>query len=461
MNMTLLPKIFKAYDVRGVVPTELDADGARLVGQAAVKFTGAKTLVVGKDMRESTPALFETFADGALSQGADIIDVGLVTTPMFYFAVGDYDLHDAGVMVTASHNPKQYNGFKLCYGDVLPIGAASGIYDVRDLAIKGPYPEKRRGQVVETDIKAAYLERLFRQINVGKFRPLKVVVDTGNGMEGIIIKEIFERLPKCKMTGLFLELDGNFPNHEANPLKEETLEALKREIKRSKADLGVAFDGDADRVGIVDERGNTVRGDILVALLAPWLLKKEEPGTAVLYDVRESLVVAEEIERAGGRAVMCRVGHGLIKPQMREEKAVFAGELSNHFYFRDFYNAESSDLVMLLVMELMSKTGKKLSELVEPLMRYHHSGEINSEVADKDEVLAELEEAYGHEAATITKIDGLRLDFRNELHPEEDWWFNVRASNTEPLLRLNLEAKSKEKMETKREELLKIIRSRD
>jgi phosphomannomutase len=456
--MTLLPKIFKAYDIRGVVPTELDAAGARLVGQAAVRFTGAKTLVVGKDMRESTPQLFETFADGVLGQGADIIDVGLVTTPMFYFAVGDYELHDAGVMVTASHNPKQYNGFKLCHGDVMPIGAASGIYDVRDLALQGPYPEQARGQIVETDIRAAYLERLFRQVDASKFRPLKVVVDTGNGMEGVIIKEIFERLPKCELTGLFLDLDGNFPNHEANPLKEETLDALKAEIRRQRADFGVAFDDDADRVGLVDELGNVVRGDLILALLAPRLLKKEPPGTAVLYDVRESLVAAEEIERAGGRAVMCRVGHGLIKPQMRQDKAVFAGELSNHFYFRDFYNAESSDLVMLLVMELMSETGKKLSELVAPLRRYHHSGEMNFEVADKDAVLAKVEEVYGREAAAVIRIDGVRMDFRDQDRPSEDWWFSVRASNTEPLLRLNLEAKSKSKMEAKREELLKLIR---
>jgi len=456
--MALDPKIFKAYDIRALAPKDLNEDAAYRIGQAVVKFTKARTLVVGKDMRETTPLLFEAFSRGALSQGADIIDIGLVTTPMFYFAVGDYELHDAGVMVTASHNPKEYNGFKLCYGDVLPIGGDSGMNEVRDLALAGPYPGRPEGVVVETDIQAAYLERLFRQVDVRKIRPMTVVADTGNGMEGVVIRDIFERLPQCKFHGLFLDLDGNFPNHEANPLKEETLDALKEKIRATKADLGVAFDGDGDRVGLVDEQGRVVRGDIIVALLAPKLLKRD-PGAAVFYDVRESLAVPEEIERAGGRAVMCRVGHGLIKPQMRQENALFAGELSNHFYFRDFFNAESSDLVMLLAMEMMSETGKKLSELVAPLMRYFHSGEINSQVADKDEVLAKLEETYGHEAATVTRIDGLRLDFRDENRPQDDWWFNVRPSNTEPLLRLNLEAKSKELMEQKRDELLKIIRA--
>jgi phosphomannomutase len=255
-----------------------------------------------------------------------------------------------------------------------------------------------------------------------------------------------------------LDLDGSFPNHEANPLKEETLADLMAKVRQKRADVGFAFDGDGDRVGIVDEKGEAVRGDLLVALLAPELLKAD-PGAAVLFDVRSSLAVEEEVAKAGGRPIMCRVGHGLIKPQMREEKAVFAGELSQHFYFRDFYNAESSDLVMLLVMALISETGKPLSELVAPLKRYFHSGEINSEVADKDAVFARLRETYSHEAVTINEIDGLRLDFRDEVRPEGDWWFSVRASNTEPLLRLNLEAKSQAKMEAKKAELLAIIRA--
>jgi phosphomannomutase len=449
-------KIFKAYDIRGLAPGELDEDIAYRVGQAVVRYTKAKVVVVGRDMRDTSPTLLAALKKGILSQSADVIDVGLMTTPMFYFAVGAYDLHDAGIMVTASHNPKEYNGFKLCYGDVLPIGGESGMWDIRDIALAGPYPAGKEGMVVETDIKEEYLNVLLSKVNAKKFRRINAVVDTANGMEGIIISDIFKRLPTCTMQGLFLDLDGNFPNHEANPLKEETLDALKTRVHEIRADIGIAFDGDGDRIGIVDDKGETVRGDILTALLAPRLLR-DAPGTAVLYDVRESMTVAEEVERAGGRAVMCRVGHGLIKPQMRKEGAVFAGELSNHFYFRDFYGAESSDFVMLLLLEMLSETGKRLSELVAPLKRYFHSGEINFEVEDKEGMIAKLEEAYGHEATAISKLDGLRLEFQDELEPKKSWWFNVRMSNTEPLLRLNLEAKSLERMEEKRRELEAIL----
>ena len=455
--MSIDPKLFKAYDIRGLSPEEIDADFAYRVGQAMVVFTKAKTVVVGRDMRDTTPTLFDALSQGITSQGADVIDIGLVTTPMLYYAVAEYDLHDAGVMITASHNPKQYNGFKLCYGDALPIGGESGMKDVRDIAIAGPYPTKKAGTIVTTDIRSSYIKKLISFVNVAKFQDLNVVVDTANGMEGAIIQDVFAKLPSCRMTGLFLELDGAFPNHEANPLKEETLDALKTAVRSVRADIGVAFDGDGDRIGLVDENGETVRADWIGALLAPLLLTRS-PGATMLYDVRESLVVREEIERAGGRAIMCRVGHGLIKPQMRREDAVFASELSGHFYFRDVYGAESSDLVLLLFLELLSASGKKLSELVAPLKRYAHSGEINSEVADKDAVLAKLEQVYGHEATDISRIDGLRMDFRDVNTPENDWWFSVRVSNTEPLLRLNLEAKRAEKMSEERERLLAIIR---
>ena len=455
--MSIDPKLFKAYDIRGLSPEEIDADFAYRVGQAMVVFTKAKTVVVGRDMRDTTPTLFDALSQGITSQGADVIDIGLVTTPMLYYAVAEYDLHDAGVMITASHNPKQYNGFKLCYGDALPIGGESGMKDVRDIAIAGPYPTKKAGTIVTTDIRSSYIKKLISFVNVAKFQDLNVVVDTANGMEGAIIQDVFAKLPSCRMTGLFLELDGAFPNHEANPLKEETLDALKTAVRSLRADIGVAFDGDGDRIGLVDENGETVRADWIGALLAPLLLTRS-PGATMLYDVRESLVVREEIERAGGRAIMCRVGHGLIKPQMRREDAVFASELSGHFYFRDVYGAESSDLVLLLFLELLSASGKKLSELVAPLKRYAHSGEINSEVADKDAVLAKLEQVYGHEATDISRIDGLRMDFRDVNTPENDWWFSVRVSNTEPLLRLNLEAKRAEKMSEERERLLAIIR---
>ena len=450
------PKLFKAYDIRGLSPQELDGDFAYRVGQAIVKFTEAKTVVVGRDMRDTTPMLFDALSKGVRSQGADVIDIGMVTTPMLYYAVGEYDLHDAGVMITASHNPKEYNGIKMCFGDALPIGGETGMKDVRDLAMAGPYPEQKLGGLVQTDIRQSYLDRLFEKVGVPDL-PLKVVVDAANGMEGSIVTQIFERMPGIRMEGLYLELDGGFPNHEANPLKEETLDKLKERVLANGAHVGVAFDGDGDRVGLVDEKGEVVRGDLIVALLAPLLLKDEKNGL-VLYDVRESMVVPEAIEAAGGRSMMCRVGHGLIKPQMRKVNAVFAGELSNHFYFRDFYCAESSDLVMLMVLRLLAETGRPLSELVAPLKRYHHSGEINSEVEDKDAVFARLHERYAKDATEVSTIDGTRMDFRDAERPEEDWWWSVRASNTEPLLRLNLEAKKKEKMEAKRDELLKLIR---
>jgi phosphomannomutase len=448
--------MFKAYDIRALSPEVLDEDAAFRIGQAYAKFTGAKRVAVGKDMRGTTPALFAALAKGLNSQGCDVVDIGLITTPMLYFAVGQFEEFDGGLMVTASHNPSEYNGIKMCYGDALPIGAESGMEDIRDLAMAGPYGTTGEGSLETRDIVDAYLDRLFSGVDTASIAPQKVVIDIANGMEGAIIDRILERLPQIDATVLFKELDGTFPNHEANPLKEETLDALKAKMKEIGADVGVAFDGDGDRVGLVDETGRMVRGDVIVAMLAPTVLASA-PGAAVLYDVRESMMVPEEIAKAGGRPVMTRVGHGLIKPHMRREDAVFAGELSNHFYFREFYGAESSDLVMLLALQLAGRAGS-LSALVDPLMRYAHSGEINSKVADKDAVFAGLRAAYAPSASEVIEIDGLRMEFRDASAPEDDWWFSVRASNTEPVLRLNLEAKSAELMEAKKAELLGIIR---
>ncbi|MBU0625288.1 phosphomannomutase/phosphoglucomutase [Patescibacteria group bacterium] len=457
--MPINSKLFKAYDIRGLSPEELDEDAAYRIGQAMVKFTAAKNIVVGRDMRETTPALFESLSRGIRSQGSNVVDIGLVTTPMMYFAACDYTEHEAGMMITASHNPSEYNGVKMCLADALPIGGESGMNEIRDLALAGPHEATdNEGKMTALDIRADYLEKLLSAVDLGKIKPLKVAVDTGNGMEGVIIDDILSRVPGCQYEVLFKELDGRFPNHEANPLKEETLDALKAKVAELSADLGVAFDGDGDRIGIVDEAGEVVRGDILAALLAPLLLK-ESPGSAVLYDVRESMAVVEEIEQAGGQAIMTRVGHGLIKPHMREVDAVFTGELSNHFYFRDFCGAESSDLVLLLIMQLISETGQPLSELIAPLKRYYHSGEINFEVQDKEAVLSALEDKYGSQASNIIRIDGVRMEFFSDSNPEEDWWFSVRASNTEPKLRLNLEAKKEAKMEQMKVELTELIES--
>lgn len=474
--MGINPKIFKAYDIRGLCPGELDENTAYRVGQALVEFTKAKTVVVGNDMRGTTPGLFIAFARGVMSQGADVVDVGMVTTPMLYFAVGSgvaagigsgtvptqrglspSQSPHAGAMITASHNPKEYNGIKLCYGDALPIGGESGMAEIRDIALAGPLLMKAEGKMAKADIRKAYVDRLFSVVEPGRIARLRVVADGGNGMEGRIIGDIFSRLRQGDFHGLFLEPDGTFPNHEANPLKEETLDALKKKMGQVGADIGFAFDGDGDRIGVVDERGETIPGDLLTALIAPLVLR-DAPGAAVLYDVRSSLVAAEEIAKSGGRPVMCRVGHGLIKPRMREEDAVFAGELSNHFYFRDMYGAESSDLLMLLLLALVSEQGKPLSQIVAPLRRYAQSGEINSEVADKEETIARIRAAYAHEASKEVTIDGIRLEFLDEARPERDWWFSVRQSNTEPLLRLNVEARVRGRMEEKRDELLGLIR---
>jgi phosphomannomutase len=451
------PSIFHAYDVRGLVPSELDEAAAYVIGQAFVRYTGAKTVVVGRDARRSSPGLFASLTRGLTSQGADVIDLGLVSTPMFYFAVGDYDLHDAGIMVTASHNPKQYNGLKFTTGDALPIGAVSGIYDLRDLAMTGPFPEQPAGRIVETSVKTDYLRRVLREVKPEGWRPLKVVIDGGNGMAGAVVREVIAALPSVTAEYLYIEPDGEFPNHEANPLKRETLFDLQTRVMAVKADLGVAFDGDADRIGFVDERGEYVPSDLLHALLATRLLAKHGPAL-IQYATNESMVIAEEVAAAGGTSLMTPVGHGVAKPIIKRTGALFGGEIAMHYYFRDFYGSECTDLVMLMVMEAMAESGKTFSELIAPLRRYYQSGEINSTVADSAAVLDKLEAAYGPTASVISKIDGLRLDFHDAADPSNDWWFGVRASNTEPLLRLNLEAKRREVMEARRDELLALIR---
>ncbi len=447
--MQINPSIFKAYDIRGIYPRDLNEEAAYLVGRATVDITGAKTVVIGRDVRASSNSLFLALAKGVMEQGADVVDIGTVTTPMLNFAVGEYKEHEAGIMVTASHNPKEYNGLKLCYENTLPIGENTGMAELKKTAMEGDFPvEPVKGKLVKKEILDAYVKKVLSLVDLGKIKPLKVVVDTANAVGAIPLPEIFKKI-KCELIPLYFELDGSFPNHEANPLKEETLADLKKKVLEEKADFGVAIDGDADRIGFVDEKGQTVRADLILTLIAKKLLE-EKPGELILYDVRSSRVVREEVERAGGRAEMCRVGHALIKKQMWDDGALFAGEFSSHFYYRDFYNVESGDLTMLKLLEIISLSGKKFSEIVAPLLKYSHSGEINFEVSDKAGKMKELEEKYGATASGISHLDGIRLDF-------PDWWFNVRPSNTEPLLRLNLEAKTKELMEEKKKELTEII----
>jgi phosphomannomutase len=463
--MPLTPAIFKAYDIRGLSPQQLDADGAYAIGQAIAKFIKAKQVIVGRDMRGTSPELSDAVIRGLMSQGASVVDVGMVTTPMLYWAVGNAATWTksteglGGVMVTASHNPSEYNGIKMCTGDVLPIGAATGMNQIRDLATAGPYeptPESATATRREYDIRQNYIDALMRRINECNVAPMSVVVDTANGMEGSIVADILARCKNVTWHGLFLEPDGTFPNHEANPLNHETLRDLQKEVMERKADVGFAFDGDGDRVGIIDEKGGIVSGDLIVAFIAGEILKTHHGGI-VLYDQVSSRIVPEYVRECGGRPMISKVGHGFIKPQMASTGAIFAGELSNHFYFGEMNNAESSDLVMLMVLQILGKTGKPLSELIAPLRKYVHSGEQNFTVSDKEAVFAKLQKTYAEKASHITDIDGVRMEFFNTIAPEGDWWFSVRASNTEPLLRLNLEARTKEEMEKRKAELSAII----
>lgn len=447
-----IPKhVFKSYDIRGLSPGEIDAELARQLGRAVVVHTGAKTVLVGRDMRATTGELAEALIAGITEQGADVVDMGLTTTPMFYFATATAEA-DAGVMVTASHNPAQYNGFKLCHGDASPIGSGSGMEDIRDAVLAGKFPTSaRRGSVREIALREPYIAKVLSLVPDAVQAKMTVVVDTGNGMAGHVVPALFAKLPDVRFEGLFLDLDGTFPNHEANPIKEETLTDLKAAVKKHGAAIGIAYDGDADRVGFVDDQGETIPGDLVVALVAPELLRKN-PGGTVLSDVRCSWVVAEEVEKSGGTYVMSRVGHAHIKRQMKELGAVFAGELSSHFYFRDFFGVECADAVALILIDMIRRSSKPLSELVRPLRRYAQSGEINFEIEDKDGAIARIRAAYTPGAAKIMELDGVRME-------HDDWWCSVRASNTEPVLRLNVEGKSREKMEEMRDALAALIRT--
>ncbi|MFA7319423.1 MAG: phosphomannomutase/phosphoglucomutase [Parcubacteria group bacterium] len=441
-------KIFKAYDVRGLYGEEIDKDGAYNIGRALVNYTGAKKIAVGIDMRESSPTLEAALIDGITDQGADVVTLGLSSTPMVYFASWKLAV-DAAVMVTASHNPAEYNGMKFCLKGAVPIGEGSGMEEIRDLAVAGDFSyDGEKGQVEEDgELKKEYLEYVTSFFKKGLGRK-KVVIDFANGM-GIADKEVYVNLAAdIQSVYMYDSFDGNFPNHEANPLKLETLAALQQKVVAEKADLGIAYDGDADRVGFVSEKGEIIPMDYVTAMLAKEVLKSH-PGGTVLYDLRSSNAVKEVIEESGAVAHRSRVGHSLIKAQMRKEGAIFAGELSGHYYWMENSNAEMATLAVLTLLNLLNESGKKASELSLELKKYFQSGEIDSEVADKDVVLTSLKEKYAD--GQLDTLDGIRIDF-----PE--WWFNVRASNTEPKLRLNLEAKTKELMEEKRDEVLGMIR---
>jgi len=446
------PKVFKAYDVRGIYPSELDEDGAYRIGRAFVEVFETKRIAVGHDMRVSSPSMADAVIRGASEAGADVLELGLVGTEMVYFAVGELGL-DGGVAVTASHNPKQYTGLKIVRRGALPVGGESGLLDIRDRAValsdtpRGLTP----GHVERYDIWQQYVERVLSFVDLEAIRPLKVVIDAANGMAGVMLPPVLEQLPQVEAVRCFFEPDGTFPNHAPNPLLPENREFIIRKTLEEAADFGAAFDGDADRCFFVDSGGEFVPGDFVTALLSQAVLEKE-PGAKIIYDVRASWAVPETIERAGGIALVNRVGHAFIKHRMREEDAAFGGEVSGHYYFRDFSQADSGVVPFLLMLELVSKGNQRLSEILRPFREtYFITGELNTPVHDVTAKLKELEDRFGQQGK-VGHLDGVSVD-------AEDWHMNVRPSNTEPLLRLNLEARSKELMESKRDEVLEMIRS--
>jgi phosphomannomutase len=441
------PKVFKAYDVRGIYPGELDEEGAYAIGRAYVEEFQPRRIAIGRDMRIAAPAMARAAIEGAVDAGADVLDIGMVGTEMLYFAVGELGL-DGGICVTASHNPKEYTGMKIVRGGALPVGGDSGLAEIRERALSAFNEPERRGEVRREDVWPGYRERALSFVDVDAIRPLRVVVDAANGMAGAMLPPLLERLP-LDARAYFFEPDGTFPNHEPNPLLPENREFVMRTTVEEEADLGVAFDGDADRCFFVDDTGEFVPGDFITALLAESVLEKE-PGAKVIYDVRASWAVPETIERAGGVPLVNRVGHAFIKHRMRQEGAAFGGEVSGHYYFRDFSQADSGVIPFLLMVELISKRGRPLSELLARYReRYFLTGELNTRVDDVALKLQEIEERFSGDGR-VSHLDGISVD-------GDDWHFNVRPSNTEPLLRLNLEALSPELMERKRDEVLAVI----
>jgi phosphomannomutase len=450
--MSLNPDIFKAYDIRGVYPGEVNEDAARAIGGAFVAYLKAQRIAVGRDMRLSSPTLAQAFIDGATAQGANVVDYGMIATDMLYFAVAR-DGHDGGVQITASHNPKQYNGMKMVRKQAFPLSGEEGLGEIRQMIADNALPPaaEHRGQVTTKDVLEAYVEHVMAFIDPSVIKPFNVVLDAGSGMGGLVAPKLFERLP-CRTTRLCFEIDGRFPNHEANPLIEENRRDIVERVVAEKADVGIAWDGDADRCFFIDGSGGFVSGDFVTALLAEAFLIRH-PGSTIIYDLRASHAVKDTVARYGGTALMNRVGHAFFKRRMRETNAIFGGEVTGHYYFRDNFFADNGFIPALLILELMSRKGQTLQALLQPLAeRYFISGEINTKLKSMDEVPAKLV-AIGARYADGRQyeLDGLSVEY-------PDWHFNVRPSNTEPLLRLNLEATTGSLMEQKRDQVLALIR---
>jgi phosphomannomutase len=442
--------IFKAYDIRGIYPKQIDGELARRVGRAFIDYLGAKKIAVGRDMRASSPEIAAGFIKGARSQGAEVVDVGTVGTDVLYYAVASADL-EGGAIITASHNPKEWNGIKMVRRGALALSGDAGIKEIKEALVAGRFadapaaegPPPQTKNVIET-----YARHCLSFIDVSKVQPILAVLDTGNGMGAVGAEAIFKSLP-VRTVKLYFELDGTFPNHPPDPLEEANRREIMARVKSEGADIGIAWDGDADRCFFIDDNGAFVPGDFVTALLGEAFCRKE-PGARIVYDVRASRAVKDRVEAAGGKALVNRVGHAFFKKRMREEGGVFGGEVSGHFYFRENWFADNGMIPALLVLEMMGREKKKLSAILAPLReRYHISGEINSKVDDTAAALQRIEARY--KDARIEKLDGISVDY-------DDWHFNVRPSNTEPLLRLNLEAYSDAEMQRHRDEVLAIIR---
>ena len=449
----MIPNIFKAYDIRGLVGSELTKQFAFSTGVAFAKFLELErepaTVVIGEDMRPSSPELADAFSAGVTSQGLDVIRIGLASTDMLYFAAGKLNL--PGAMFTASHNPAEYNGIKLCLSGARPIGKESGLVTIEKFVRDG-VPVSLRPLGVEThrEMLTEYVDHLLTLVDVSGIRKLNIVVDAGNGMAGHTAPAVFSRM-NVDVTEMYYELDGTFPNHEANPIDEANLKDLKKMVKKNGADIGLAFDGDADRCFLVDENGDAVNPSLLTALIADRELKKK-PGSPIIYNLISSRAVREIVEENGGKPLRSRVGHSFIKAMMAESGAIFGGEHSGHFYFADFWRADSGMLAALHAIVALGESKKSLSTLLKPYARYVASGEINSKVSDSKAIMSQIKEIYGSKAGVTTdELDGLTVD-------GDTWWFNVRASNTEPLLRLNVEAKTQAQMAKVRDEVLALIR---
>jgi phosphomannomutase len=446
------PGIFKAYDIRGIYPAEIDERIARDVGQAFAAYLRAGRVAVAHDMRLSSPALADAFIDGVRAQGADVVDYGLAGTDMLYFAVASGGF-DGGAVITASHNPKDYNGMKMVRREAFPLSGEAGISDIRDMIVGGtiPPPSAVPGRVSRSDMLEDYVRHVLSFIDPAAIQPFHAVLDAGNGIGGLVAPHLFDRLP-CRTTRLCFEVDGTFPNHEANPLIEENRRDIVERVVAERADVGIAWDGDADRCFFIDGQGGFVPGDFVTALLAEAFLLRH-PGATIIYDLRASYAVKDTVARYGGKALMNRVGHAFFKRRMREENAIFGGEVTGHYYFRDNFYADNGFIPALLILELMSRKAETLEALLAPLRaKYFISGEINTTVGSMRAVEEKLDALAARYAdGNVYRLDGVSAEY-------PDWHFNVRPSNTEPLLRLNLEATTEELMTRRRDEVLAVIR---